>query len=580
MKETAQAIVESFISAGIDYIFTVPGGVTVPLINELSRFKKDIRVILARNEQTASTMANAYGRLTGKPGVFIAQGPFAASVGLFGVLESYAGSAPMLIICDNTDYGVFSLHYPAQCGSGEPGTFDLRGILKATCKYVATPQTPEDTVQAVQQGIKCAISGRPGPSAVILRSSNFSRPVDVEAYPKIYPIEWYLNIAKTKADSNGIDATIKMIREADRPVIIAGNGIHASKTYVELLDFAEMAGMPVATSNMGKGAIDETHALSVGVMGSFGHPLANASVRNADLLVIMGCRLKPQDTCFENIGVINPERQKLVQIDCEPENLGCNFPITIGVCGDLKLVLGQLLEVGREHNWMEKRSRIKEIISQKVASGHFEDPALKSEGIPILPQRLVYEIRENIPKDALVMADAGNNRFWMMRYFPAKSGSYFGPGGTLAMSYAPPAAVVAKMLFPDRPCLAVAGDGGFMMQVHVLSTAMQYHTPVVFIVFNNSTLGMVWEGQGKDKVASVFSNTDYSEIAKGFGAEGRRIHHFEDLGSCIQEAFRSQKTYLIDVVISNEERISERLFCDEAKQVFKILSEKGFYYKK
>jgi acetolactate synthase-1/2/3 large subunit len=580
MKKAAQEIVDNLVSVGIDHVFTIPGGATNPLINEFDKVKDRIRVILTRNEQTASTMANTYGRLTGKPGVFIAQGPFAASLGLFGVLESYTGSAPMLILCDITDYGVFSLHYPAQSGSGEPGTFDLRNILKGTCKYVATPQTPEDAVQAVQQGIKHAISGRPGPSAVIFRSSNFSKPLDPEVYPKLYPGDFYMNTRGPLADPNGIYDALELVRGAHSPMIIAGNGIHASKAYIQLREFAEMTGMPVATSNMGKGAIDETHALSVGVLGSFGHPLANSTVQEADILLVLGCRLKPQDTCFENPEIINPHRQKIVQVDYEPENIGCNFPVNIGLCGDLKLVLGQLLATGRNFDWGKKKLRVEKILSKKMVISHFDDPSLRSERRPFLPQRLVYEIRENIPKDTLVMTDAGNNRFWMMRYFPAKEGCYFGPGGTLAMSYAPPAAVVAKLLFPDRPCLAVAGDGGFMMQVHILSTVVQYKTPVVFIVFNNSRLGMVWEGQGENPIASVFSDTNFAEIAKGFGVEGRRVEHCEELGPTICEAFSVDRPYLIDVVVSNEEKIFEKLFAPEASKVFKTLSDKGLYYKR
>lgn len=580
MRTAAQEIVDNLISVGIDHVFTIPGGAMNPLINEFGKVKDRIRVVLTRNEQTASTMANAYGRLTGKPGVFIAQGPYAASLGLFGALESYTGSAPMLILCDITDYGAFSLHYPAQSGSGEPGTFDLRNILKGTCKYVASPQTPEDAVQAVQQGIKCAISGRPGPSAVIFRSSNFSKPLDPGVYPKLYPGDSYMNIKVAQADTNGIYDALELIQNVHSPVIVAGNGIHASKAYVPLREFAEMSGMPVATSNMGKGAIDESHALSVGVLGAFGHPLANSTVQEADALIILGCRLKPQDTCYENPEMINPHRQKIVQVDCEPENIGCNFPVNLGLCGDVRSVLEQFLAAGQNFDSEKNRLRMETILSQKMAIRHFDDPSLLSEKSPILPQRLVYEIRESAPKDALVMTDAGNNRFWMMRYFPAREGCYFGPGGTLSMSYAPPAAVVAKMIFPDRPVLAVAGDGGFMMQVHTLSTAVQYQTPVVFIVFNNSTLGMVWEGQGENKVASVFSDTNFAEIARGFGVEGRRVEKCEELGPAIGEAFSADRPFLVDVVVSNEEKIFEKLFSPKATAVFRTLSDKGLYYKK
>jgi acetolactate synthase-1/2/3 large subunit len=580
MKKAGEEIVDNLVAYGIDHVFGVPGGITINLINEFYKVKDKIKVILTRNEQTASIMANAYGRLTGKPGVFIAQGPYAASIGLFGALESFTGSAPMLILTDITDYGAFALHYPAQSGSGEPGTFDLRSILKSTCKYVATPNTPEDAVQAVQQGIKFSVSGRPGPSAVILRSSNFSQPLKPEVFPKLHPISSYVYSKKPQADPGGIEEALNLLYEANLPVIIAGNGIHIAKAYSQLRAFAELTTTPVATSNMGRGAIDETHELSVGTLGAFGHPLANSVVRDSDLLLVLGSRLKPQDTCYENPKIIDPNRQKIVQVDCEPENIACNFPVHLGIIGDLKLVLEQLLLAAKPFNWMKKKGRSKEILSRKLGMNHLDDPTLQSESRPILPQRLVYEIRQNIPKDTLVFTDAGNNRFWMGRYFPAKEGAYFVPGGTLSMSCAAPSAVVGKMLFPNRPCLAVAGDGGFMMESHVLSTVVQYETPIVFIIFNNSCLGMVTENQGDHLIGSEFIDSNFAEIAKGFGVEGKRIEHPEELRESIREAFASKKPYLLDVVVSNSEKIYKQLLAPEAREVFNILTNHGLFFPK
>jgi len=577
----ADKIVDVLIDHKIDYVFGVPGGITIHLVNSFYRVKDKINVIVTRNEQTASIMANAYGRLTGKPGVLFCQGPYAGSIGLLGTLESFCGSTPMLVLTDITDYGAFSQHYPAQSGSGEPGTFDLKNILKSTCKFVSSPITAEDAVQSVQQGIKYAVSDRPGPAAVVLRSSNFSRPLNSECFPKLYPANTYLCQKKAFANGQAIKNTLEMLDIADQPLLIVGNGIHVSKSYDKLYQFAKQTNIPIATSNMGKGAIDEMSEFSIGCIGAFGHPLANHILSKADVVMILGSRMKPQDTCFENPNVIDPDRQKIIQVDCVEQNIACNFPVELGIVGEVSNVLDQLIDgLKKGFNREKQRQRLKKILSMKKEYEHFSYLVSKSEDRSISPACLVNSIRESVPKDTLVFTDAGNNRFWMARYFPAKIGSYFGPGGTLSMSYAAPAAVAGKMIFPQRPCLAVAGDGGFMMECHVLSTVFQYKVPVVFIIFNNSCLGMVTENQNEKLIGSEFTQTDFSKIARGFGIMAKKIINPDELKPSIKKAFNSGEAYLLDVEVNNSDKIYKELFVPEARNVFDAMVRTGQFFQK
>jgi len=570
-------IIEVLADSGIDHVFVYPGGATIPVINALYDVKDKIRVILTRNEQTASCMANVYGRLTGKPGVFIAQGPFAASTGLFGILESQVGSAPMVVLTDITDFGVFGMHSPAQCCSGEYGSINLKEILRSTCKYVASPVTPAELVQGVQQAIKHALSGRPGPTAVLIRSSNLSGEIDPESFPKLYSTERYSKNYPTYAKPEDIHKLLNWVKQASSPLIIAGNGIHASKAYEPLQKVAEALAIPVVTSNMGKGTMDENHPLSAGVMGSFGHPIANQLVGEADLLIIVGCRLKPQDTNFENPKMIDPTRQKIVQIDIEPHNLGWNYPVDLPLCGDAFAILNQFLEASPSE-LIDFHHHIRTKRLQSMKERDFEDHLFSSDTVPILPQRVVGEIQATAPPELMVFTDGGNNRFWMMRFYRAKPGAYWGPGGTLAVSYGPPAAVVGKMLFPERPCIAISGDGGFAMQIHVLSTAIQYNAPVVFLVFNDSRLGMVQEWQRDRVVGTEFIPTDFAAIARGFGCEGYRITSPKDLGPALSRAYCSKVPVVLDVLINREEKIYEKLYSPLAKEVMTFLSKKNLYY--
>ena len=570
-------IVEVFMESGIDHVFVYPGGATIPVVNALYDVRDKIKVVLTRNEQTASCMANAYGRLTGKPGVFIAQGPFAASAGLFGVLESQSGSAPMLVLTDVTDFGAFGTHPPAQCCSGEYGSINLKEILGRTCKYVASPVTPVELVQGVQQAIKHSLSGRPGPTAVLIRSSNLSGEIDPESFPKLYPTKRYAGRNSSYVGSKDIRECLSWVREASSPVVIAGNGIHVSKAYGPLQKVVEALAIPVVTSNMGKGAIDENHPLAGGVMGSFGHPHANQLVAEADLLVIIGCRLKPQDTNFENPKMINPDRQKIIQIDIDPHNLGWNYPVDLPLCGDAYAFLNQFLDVSPFES-IDFRAHIRTKRLHDMKKKEFGDHSLFSDTVPILPQRLVSEIQATAPPDLMVFTDGGNNRFWMMRFYQAKPGAYWGPGGTLAVSYGPPAAVVAKMLFPERPCLAVCGDGGMAMQIHILSTALQYNAPVVFLVFNDSRLGMIQEWQRDKAIGTEFIPTDFAAIAHGFGCKGYRITSPEELRPALLKAYTSDVPVVLDVLINREEKIYEKLYSPLAKEVMNLLSRKNHYY--
>lgn len=580
MAKAPELIANIIVESGITHAFVYPGGSTIPVINALYEHRDKLNVVLTRNEQTASCMANMYGRLTGKPGILICQGPYAISTALFGINESASGSAPLVLITDITDFGVFQMHGNAQSTSGEYGSLDARAVLKSVCKYVATPSALNDTVQSVHQAIRHATIGRPGPCAVVLKSFNLSDEIDPDFLPRLFPFSSFSSYEHPIASDGILRKASEMIKVAKKPVIIAGNGVNVAKSFDELYRFAHLLMAPVATSSMGKGIFDEEDSLSLGVAGSFGHPLANNTISESDLIVVVGCRLKPADTCYEHPAFLDPKRQKIIHIDIEPRNIDWIFPADLGIIGDAKVILSQLIDKIKNDN-IDHTSRKKwfqKIVRQKTED-HF-DSAFSIDAVsPINPKWLVGQIRKNIPENTIVTTDGGNNRFWMLRYFPAKPGCYYSPGGTLSMSFGIPAALTAKLLFPEKPVLSVSGDGGFAMQIHSLSTSVQYDLPVVFVVMNDSQLGMVREGQGDKPIGSKFIDTNYAEIAKSFGCEGKRIENPEQLGPALREAFNSKKPYVLDVLTSKEEKIYDQLFSPLAREIFSKLSSRRYYYR-
>ena len=290
--QTVDRIVEVLEEAGIDHVFGIPGGDTGRIFKALYDKQDKIKVVVARDEQTAACMADMYGRLTGKPGVFMAQGCYAASTGLFGVIEAALGSSPMVVITDITTYGVPPGHGTLQCGGGEYGNFDIAAIFRATCKFTAVAHTPAEGVQAVQRAIKHAITGRPGPTAAILAIDAMRGDITDDTFPRIYDTRGYLHNAVSVPLASEVERAADMLLTAKRPVIVAGNGIHASKAYAELQALAEGLAAPVATSTLGKGVFPEVHPLGLGVDGHFWFPRRQQSGQRG------GCRahrrLSPQ----------------------------------------------------------------------------------------------------------------------------------------------------------------------------------------------------------------------------------------------------------------------------------------------
>jgi acetolactate synthase-1/2/3 large subunit len=560
MTKASEQICDVLIEAGIEHVFGMPGGGASVIWNSLTNRQDKINTVLVRHEQAASCMADMYGRLTGKPAVLIGQGPFIGSSGTFGILEAFLSCSPMLVLTDTSDANTFSQHGNYQSGTGEHGSYDLPGMLRAASKYVTYAVTPEEAVQGVQLAIKQATSGRPGPACVVMRTAAIAGEVNPESIPKIYPTERYLRSSLTTPLRIELEKAAELLIKANYPVLIAGNGVHVSKAYTELRQLAELLGMPVATSYKGKSTFPETHPLAVGMMGTYGHKLANNVIADADVLLVAGSELSPDNTLYESTKLIDPSRQMIIQIDVDPRNAGWTYPVEMALIGDLKPALQGLLEVLEERGGKglplaEKRTTV--LGKRKQAEGFFDTPEMYSTVSPILPQRLVKELNKAVSPSTILTLDAGNNRLWMSHFFQSKEvGTVFGPGGIGGMGWGVAAALAAKLVCPEKPVVSVAGDGGFAMMLNVLSTATQYQLPLTFVVMNNSGLGMVRDLRPQIKSGSLtFATTDYAKIASAFGCRGVRVGKPEELAPTLKEAMSAKEPMVVDVVISDKESI-------------------------
>ncbi len=553
MPQANELIVQALEEAGIEYVFGIPGGGTGQIYGLLYGKEDRIKTILCRHEQTAAIMADVYGRATGKPAVVMGQGLFIGSNASFGIMEAMLSSSPMVVLTDTSDGG--SAQHPAnQSGAGEYGSIDLQSIFKAMTKYTTLATSPKEAVIGTQLAIKHATSGRPGPACVVMRSASIGGEVDVESPPFIHPTSGYLNTAKPQSAPQDIERAIEILSNAKRPVLVAGNGVHLSKSHPQLQQLAELWNMPVATSYKGKSAIAETHPLSVGMVGVYGQAAANSAVGDADTVVIVGAKLSPQDTVRERPSVFDPRRQHIIQIDIDDRNAGWTFPVELGLIGDAGSILNQLLEAsqdaasssaGNRQEWADG------LPQRKTDLQFYRDPAMDIDTSPVTPQRLVSILQETLPQDTIFSLDAGNNRTWMAHLYQARqANTFFCPGGTAGMGWGLPAAVALKIVYPDRPVVSVTGDGGFMMTVSALSTAVQYQLPMICVVFNDNALGMVRQHQPEGRrIASEFVETDNAAVARGMGAFGVQVRDSKDLPEALRQAQNSGLPSVVDVII-------------------------------
>ncbi|MGA3086182.1 MAG: thiamine pyrophosphate-binding protein [Thermodesulfobacteriota bacterium] len=547
-----EAIMRVLEEMGIDMVFGIAGGNTGRFFHALYFHQSTIRTVLVRHESLASVMAEVYGRLTGKPGVAIGQGAFMISNGLLGVVEAHLGCSPMLILTDLSDQSPFSQHAPYQSGTGEYGAWDAKQSFSGVTKLTMVPQEPVQAVQSVQLAIKHALSGEKGPVAVICHSAAFRGRVGPNSMPALYPTRFYLP-PKPAGDPALIEAAVKSLLKAKNPVILAGNGVRLSQAYKELKALSEILGAPVGTTAAGKGVFPETHELALGVFGNYGQATANAFIGQADWVFCIGTRLGPVDTAWENPKLIDPQRQDLIQVDIEPKNAGWSFPCEHRIIGDAALVMSQLTAAIQKNGRpsAEILSHRKEVLKKLKEEHHFFNvPAYGSEERPILPERLIAEIHKAVADDAFIACDAGENRLFMTHLFQTKGAGTLIMPGIGAMGYSIPAAMAAKLIYPDRQVLAVCGDGGFGMTMNGLITAFEQNIPIGVVIFNNSALGWVKHGQGKRVIASDFQNMNYAEIAKAMGCQGIRVEEPGQISAALAEALKGERPTVVDVVTS------------------------------
>jgi acetolactate synthase-1/2/3 large subunit len=531
--------------AGIEMVFGISGGHTGRIVAALGKVQNSIRTMLVREESLGGVMAEIYGRLTRRPGVLIGQGPWVLGNGLIGTIEAHLSSSPMLLLTDFSDAPRFTLHAPYQQGTGDWGSWDARRSFSGVTKHVMQAHDPVAAVQATQLALKHAMAGQPGPVAVLYAHDALAGSVAPDSQPMLYPTRHYLPPPPPAPDAARVAAAARALLSAERPVIIAGNGVRIAQAYDPLRRLAEAAGLPVATTAAGKGSFAETHPLALGVFGTFGTAAANACVGESDLVLVVGSKLSPSDTAWENRKLLDPTRQTFVQIDIEPRNASWNYPAEHVLLGDGAAALAAMAgEIGPDAG--RRAAAERRVAAHRERHGYFNDRAYFADDKPILPQRAIGELMRGLPAEAIVTCDAGENRIMMTHFYQTKRAEGFlQAAGSGPMGFAIPAALAAKLVHPDRPVVAVCGDGGFAMTMNGMMTALEHDIPIITVVFNNNALGWVLHGSGP--FAAEFKDFDHAAIARAMGCRGVRVEEPGALGPALAAALAARAPTVIDV---------------------------------
>lgn len=555
----ADQLVKYLENRGIMHIFGLCGHTNIAVLAALSKSNK-IKFINVRHEQIAAHAADGYARVTKKASVLLSHlGPGLTNAAT-GVANASLDSTPMVVIAGDVPSHYFGKHPHQEVNLHADGS--QWEIYRPFVKRAWRVDRPDLLPEIMEKAFALAESGRPGPVLVDVPMDIFSMQIEETLFEKLNHNA--KTIEKPSLDDELAERIIKTLTEAKNPVIYVGGGVILADAAAELQEFVDHLGIPVAHSLMGKGALPDDHPLTLGMTGFWGTKFINDKCLHADWVLGLGTSFKEADSSswYPEYTFSFPPA-KLIHIDIDPQEIGRNFPVAIGAQADLKKALTVLNRVARR---LYPKPNDNPDLKQEIAEYRksFKASNLKLEesiDYPMSPQRILADVREVLPRDAIITTDVGWNKNGVGQQFPIYTpGSILTPGGYATMGFGSPAALGAKIAAPERIVVSLIGDGGFGQNPAVLATAASENIPAVFVIMNNyafgtiaglekahydTTFGTVFEKDGKPY------SPDYAAIARAYGVNGIRINSAEEFKPALQKAIESNKPYVIDVPMLN-----------------------------
>ncbi|TAM74771.1 thiamine pyrophosphate-binding protein [bacterium] len=560
----AAYIADFLVRQKVPYVFGLCGHGILGLLDGLVDRHGEITTISVHHEAVAAFMADAYFRIAQRPAAtFTSCGPGSANI-VVAIASAFADSSAMLNITGNVPTGQWN-RGPFQ-ESGRYFQGDFVNVVRPYVKRSFQPTRAEMLPLALRQAFALMTNGRPGPVHIDVPLNVFVEPVDEGAaeHEDHWPeARW----ARPAGDPAAIVEAMRLLAAAERPVIVAGHGVELSNAEAALVAFAEAMAIPVATTPFGKGVFDARHALSLGPTGRNGSYMANAACRNADVILALGTRFDDRATSAWLPGfTYSIPPAKLIHIDIDANEIGRNFQPAVAIIGDARIVLEQLL-ARRPEDGSRREAWLNRIAGWRRKWEAATEPPRSSDAVPMRPERVVADLRRAVPADGIVLSDVGVHHNWLVAEYDAwKSRTLLQTWGFASMGFGVGGALGAKLAAPDRPVVAVCGDGGFVMNASAVLTAVEYQIPVVWLVWNNFGYCAIRDqqlgyfGQNRE-LATSFTDTggrlfsaDYAMMARSMGAAGEVVERPADLAPQLEAAIAANRPTVLDVRIDREIR--------------------------
>ena len=548
---STKAIMECLLEQDVDTIFGYPGGTILNLYDELYNYKDKITHILTAHEQGASHAADGYARSTGKVGVcFATSGPGATNL-TTGIATAYMDSSPVVFITCNVAEPLL--------GKDSFQEVDITGIAMPITKATYLVRDPQTIPDVMRQAFAVAATGRPGPVLIDFLKNVTAPDVEIDyefvhwkenrTSRSIRDLSFSHDLKAPKPNSDDIDKLVEMIAASKKPFIICGGGVVRARAHEEICKLVNLIDAPAAVTLMGAGGLAGRDKHVTGMIGMHGSEASNMAVDACDLLIAVGCR-------FSDRVALKPstfaQNAKIVQIDIDRSEINKNVQTHHHIVGDCKRVLELLLERVQPMNhdeWMQYVFSFKTETDYDEATDH------------LTPQQVLSSIAHICPQDTIVATDVGQHQMWAIQHFHFDyPGQLLTSGGFGTMGFGLGAAIGAQVSHPDKCVLHVTGDGGFRMNCNELATESYYKLPIINVVFNNGTLGMVRQWQTLIYNKRFSSTTldrapDFVKLAEAYGLSGKRVTTVEDLEEALHEALSCGHGYVIDCVIDMDEKV-------------------------
>ena len=543
----AHRIAASLKRHGVSVIF----GQSLPSLLHLAGKEFGIRQWAYRQENTGGYMADGYARLSGKVGVVTAQNGPAAALLVAPLAEALKASIPLVALVqdvarDQTDRNAFQ-------------ELDHEAMFRPVTKWVRRVISASRIDDYVDMAFAAATSGRPGPAVLMLPSDLLLEPaLESKVTTRRQSLGQY-PLDRTAPDTATLKQAAQWLAQAERPVIIAGGGVHSSGASAQLSQLQDMAHLPVATTVMGKGAVDEGHSLSMGVASYFmGHNGSTRFMRpliaEADVVLLVGNRTNQNGT---DSWQLYPANARYIHIDIDPQEIGRNYE-ALRLVGDARLTIERLLEQLANLD-LSRRKQARAALEQVIATGKASHEAevadlVTSELSPVRPERIMREIDKRLTNNSVVVADASYSSIWIANYISSKQAGarFLTPRGLAGLGWGLPMAIGAHAARPDAAIFCVVGDGGFAHAWAELETAVRMNARVVLVVLNNGILGYQKHAEnvkfGAFTDACHFVPVDHAAIARAVGAKGIRVDHASQMGPALDEALKNDTITVIDVI--------------------------------